>query len=277
MSFFQNPFNEEYQGYWVLGDRAHVLTFKCPANTGRGDELVRSFENAPYNLDGTDADGNDAGTLTISFAIDGNFNNYVDLSIDVSTGAADSTAVTQQEIIGNLNNNSTFASYFDASIPYGKEQIEITTKRDANRFKFYIQNTGAETLLRFNKFAGVAELPTYFARHTVANRYSFTDSVSMLVALDASGSTVDANIIDNAVGPNGKTLGLSSGTVREDWQLLEGKSGLFNFTVAMDATTTLTYPAGAEAGDLAKMVINDGTNNWELPYTLDGTDLVSPP
>lgn len=277
MSFFQNPFNEEYQGYWVLGDRAHSLTFKCPANTGRGDEIVRSYENAPYNMDGTDGDGNATDTLTISFAIDGNFRNYVDLSVDVAAGAADSTAVTQAEIVGNLNNNSTFSSYFEASIPYGKNHIEITTKRDANRFKFYVQNTGAETLLRFNKFAGVSELPTYFARHTIDNRYTFEDGVSHLVLLDPSGSNIDADIIDNAVNPKGDLLGLDSTTVREDWELLEGRSGLFTFTVAVDSTTTLTYPAGADAGDLAKMTINDGTNVWEMPHTLDSTDLVSPP
>lgn len=277
MSFFQNPFNKEYQGYWVLGDRAHSLTFKCPANVGRGDELVRSYGEAPYSMDGTDDDGNNTDTLIISFAIDGNFNNYVDLSIDVAAGAADATAVTKEEIVGNLNGNSTFATYFVASIPYGKDQIEINTKRDANRFKFYIKNIGAETLLRFNKFAGVSELPTYFARHTIANRYDFADSVSHLIALDPGSSTVDANVIDNAVGPNGRTLGLDSGTIRDDWELLEGKSGLFNFTIAVDATTTLTYSAGASAGDLAKMTISDGTSNWEIPYTLDSTDLVSPP
>lgn len=276
MSFFQNPFNEEYQGYWVLGDRALHITFKCPPNVGRGDEVVRSYNNGPYDLTGNDGEGTDNDLLSISFAIDVEFENFVDLQIDIGAGAASASAVTLQEIVGNLNANSTFATYFEARIPYGKEQIEIFTRRDATKIKFYVVSTGAETILGFNKFAGVGELPTYFDRHTIVNRRSFTDGVGHIIALDPS-NTVDAAIIDNAVDGKGNSLGFSSGTVRADWELLEGRAGIFQFTNQVDATTQIIYSAGAKAGDLSKMIIADGTHTWELPHTLDGTDLITPP
>lgn len=288
MSFFQNPFNEEYQGFWVLGDRQHSLTFKCPANTGRGSEIIRSYEPGPYDMDGTDGDGNNTDTLTISFAIDGNFKNYVDLSIDVTSGATSTSAVTQQEVVEALNDNSTFATYFIASVPVNKEHIEIKTKRDANRFRFYVKNDGAETLLKFNKFAGVAELPSYFSRHTIASRYDFNDSVAHLILLNPGSSNVDADIIDNAVDHNGNSLGFSSSDVSEDWELLEGRSGLFVFQkITVDSSDRVTkiieYHAGANVGDMARTTSYsyDGTNTKpseiaEIPYTLQSGDLITP-
>ena len=275
MSFFQNPFNEEYQGYWVLGDRALHITFKCPPNTGRGDEVVRSYSNGPYDLTGDDGEGTDNDLFTLAFAIDAEFKTFVDMQVDIGAGAADSTAVTLQEIIANLNAHSTFSSYFEARVPYGKDQIEIFAKRDATNMKFYVVGTGAETVLKFNKFVGVGELPAYFDRHTVANQRNFEDGVGHIVALDMS-NTVDAATVDNAVDHRGRTLGFSSGTVLEDWQLLEGRSGLFQFTNQVDGTTQIIYSAGAQAGDLAKMIITSGSNTFEIPHTLDETDLITP-
>lgn len=275
MSFFQNPFNKEYQGYWVLGDRAHSLTFKCPLNTGRADEFVRSYGTPPYDLDGTDAEGNNLNSLTISFAADPDLNNYVDLVVNVASAASTLTSVTNTDILNSLNANTNFTSYFQVFNPYQTDRIEIKSKKDATKFKFYIKNTGAETILNFNKFAGVAQLPTYFKRHTIENRYDYKDSVAHLVLLDGTDG-VDANVINNAVDPKGNSLNFDATNMLEDWELLEGRSGLFQFTIAVDATTSLVYPAGAKEGYLAKMIIDDGTNVFELPYTLDSSDLVNP-
>jgi hypothetical protein len=120
-------------------------------------------------------------------------------------------------------------------------------------------------------------MPTYFDRHTIASRFDFEDSVNKLIALDPVGSTVDADVIDNAVDARGNSLGFSSGTVREDWELLEGQSGLFQFTNVVSGTETIIYSAGAEEGDLAKKIVTDSGHTFELPHTLESGDLITPP
>lgn len=288
MSFFQNPFSHEYQGFWVLGDRHQSLTFKCPANTGRGDDIIRSYAAGPYNMSGLDADGDATNTLSISFAIDSGFVNYVDLSINVASGASSTAAVTQHEIVAALNDNATFATYFSASVPSGKEFIEIRSKRDVTKFRFYVRNGGAETLLKFNKFAGVSELPSYFSRHTIANRYDFEDSVAQLVLLDPDNSAVDSAVINNAVDRYGVSLGFDSTDVQEDWELLKGRSGLFIFqNITVDGSNRITeiieYHAGAKVGDLARLTTYtySDTNTkpdtvTEVPYVLESGDLLTP-
>ena len=111
----------------------------------------------------------------------------------------------------------------------------------------------------------------------------------MLVLLDTAGSVVDTAVVNNAVSYNGVSLGYSASTVQEDWQLLRGRaSGLFRFynkssSSTSSTTTEIIYPAGAKLGDLAKKVIRqlDGSGNelrvYELPHTLTGSDLITPP
>ena len=150
-------------------------------------------------------------------------------------------------------------------------------------------------VLNFNKFVGVKELPTYFARHTIANRYTFEDCTSMLILLDPATNTVDANLIDAAVDNKGVDLEYVSGTVRADYIMMVGRSGIFQFTkntVDDDdrITASIEYPAGAVVGDLAKktlMTYGDASGGMsgiqqqpdqitEVPYTLTAGDLVTP-
>lgn len=300
MSFFQNPFINEFRGNWVLADRHHIPTFIVEGNKGRGNEMVSVWNSTPpYDLSGNDADGNPKNTLTIRYALRGE-HNWATLSIDITTTAVSSAAVTPQEITMALNADATFSDNFLAvSVPdrFGNTsagelpyRLSIRQKKPITELRFYIVNGQAEEVLKFNARAGVAEIPSYFDRHTVDNAIAraFEDSQGAIIALDTVGSVVDANVVDNAKNAYGSSLNYDSSIVREDWQLLEGRSGLFQFTsspsdaTADSSTESLVYPAGASAGDLAKKTISvvDSTagtiNVFELPYTLDSTDLITP-
>ena len=299
MSFFQNPFLSEFRGNWVLGDRHHMPTFVVPGNKGRGDEVVSVWnQNPPYDLSGNDADGNTKDTLVIRYALRGE-HNWATLSIDVTTTAAADTSVSPQDIATDLNANTTFASFFQAiAVPdrFGNTsgpvmyRLSIKQKKPITDFRFYIVNGRAEEVLRFNARAGVAELPTYFDRHTVDNAIArnFSDGQGAIIELDPAVNNVDAAIIDSAVDAYGRSLNFNSGTVRADWQLLEGRSGLFMFQkISVDGSDRITqiieYHAGAIAGDLGiKTIYNYTSTNTkpdeilEIPYTLTSGDLITP-
>jgi len=291
MSYFQNPFPSDYKGSWNLGDRQYAVSFECPKNAGRGDEFAIVWKDGLYDMSGNDAAGNPRNTLVIWFAIDaGTFKNWASVSINVAAGAVSASAVTPAEIVDNLNNNDTFASFFTATLEKfdnGEDRISIRQKLPCTRLKFYVQNGRAEEALGFNVRAGIAELPTYFSRHTIANRFAFTDSVGLLIQLDAANA-VDADLINNAVDARGNSLGYSSGTVRADWELLAGRSGLFLFRKqTVDGsdrpTVVIEYHAGSKVGALAKRITytysganQTPTNHTEEPYTLQSGDLITP-
>ena len=290
MSFFQNPLPWDFQGSWVLGDRQFSPTFKCPANAGRGDEIVCVWNVPPYNLSGNDTDGNTTNTLVIKYAKN-DVKSWHTLSINIASGAVSSSAVTQAEIINNLNSNEIFASHFVAS--YGTfdgtdtKRILIKQRETIARFRFYIANGRAEEKLNFNKKAGVAELPSYFSRHAVGNHATYPDGQSMLVLLDV-GDNVDAAVVDNAVDYNNVSLGLDSGDEKADYELLGGRSGIFTFQKnTVDGSDRITqiieYHAGARAGDLARKInyTYSGANLkpsqiTEIPYVLQSADLITP-
>lgn len=285
MPFFQNPFTADFEGNLVLGDRQYVQKFVIKGHTGRGDENVTSWTAGPYDFSGNDAAGNATSTLRIVYALH-NTKNWGTMSVTVTTGAASSAAVTEAEVVSSLNADTLFAERFVATVSNGS--VMIRQRKPKTEFKFYIENGRAEEKLGFNKRAGVAELPSYFARHTIANRFTYTDSQGHLVQLSAANA-VDAAIINNAVDYKGVSLGYSSSTVHDDWQLLAGKSGLFQFTKGPSANavstteTVITYHAGAVAGDLGTKTVTQKdagglvVKQFVLPYTLTSGDLVTPP
>ncbi len=293
MPFFQNVFRSDFEGNWVLGDRHHSPKFVVPGNAGRGEELVVAWAEGPYDLSGVDADGtNTTDTLEIVYALR-EYKNWATLSIDIADGAAVASAVTADEIVANLNEDDTFAERFIAEVKYvvpteNRRYVQIRSRRPATEFRFYIENGRAEDILKFNMKAGVAEAPSYFARHTIANRFTYSDSQNALIELDPSTSDVHANIIDEAVDAKGISLGYDSNDVSEDWELLRGRSGLFNFQkITVDGSDRITeiieYPAGAVEGDLGRKIAYtySGGNTkpstiTEIPYTLTGSDLVTP-
>jgi hypothetical protein len=294
MPFFQNPFPDEFRGNWLLGDRHHVPTFIVKGNAGRGKEIVYAWNRAPYNLSGSDADGNPNKYLSINYSLH-NRNNWATMKIDLTTTCSSPAAVQASEVISALAATPLFVERFNAS--YGSfndsttNSVMILSRLPVTQFNFYILNGAAESVLGFNQRAGVAELPTYFERHTIDNRFIYGDSVGMIIQLTPTTANVDADIIDNAADPYGKSLGYVHTTVHADWELLGGKSGLFTFQKGPSAgpvdgtktTTIITYPAGAKTGDLAEQTVTQYDSSsaivavFQMPYTLTDSDLVTPP
>lgn len=291
MSFFQNVFTNEFLGSLVLGDRQYAPTFKVKPNAGRGDELVTAWNEPTYDFSGNDSDSNTKHDLEFSYSIDGSGRIWSNFKVNVASTAAVEAATTAHEVLSALEANVNFSGLFTASLGKfekdGTYRIQIRQKMAVGRMKFYIVNGGAEEALGFNKRAGVAELPAYFARHTIAERWNFTDSFGMLIELDPS-LNVDAALIDNAVDYNGISLGYAHGTVQADWQLLRGSSGLFTFKKqTVDGSNRVTqiieYPCGAKVGDFSKKTSYTYTaantapsTIAEIPYVLESGDLITP-
>lgn len=279
MSFFQNPFNATFNGMLVLGDRQASLTFSIPANINSSTNMA-AWNAPPFNLSSNK-------NLTINYAVQfdtvGVFRNYTAVTVDVTTTAANTAAVTADEVVSALNASTAFTAVFTAMVNVssdGTRNVVIKSTHSPEHFRAYISNTSAETVIRFNKKAGVAELPTYFARHTIANANAYSDSNAQLVQLDPLGTPSDATIVSDA--------GLNASVVQADWQLFRGRSGIFNFQkMTVDTSNRITqiieYPAGAQAGDFAREIRYQysGTNTnpsqiAEIPYTLTSGDLITP-
>jgi hypothetical protein len=290
MPFYLNPFSSDFTGAWVLSDRKYSIDFKVPRNSGRGDEYVVSYAGpGPFDLNGNDRDGNSKDVLVVVFALN-DPKNWTEHSVTIS--ATDLSAVTATEVVSSLNTDPLFSDFFTASLKddqgNGVFRVVIRQKKPIQQFRFYIKPGRAEETLKFNKFVGVSEIPSFFARHTIANRFTYADSQNMLIELVPGSSDVDADVITNAVDAYGVSKGYDSGTVQADWQLLRGRAGLFNFQkITVDGSDRITqiieYPAGAVAGDMARLIgyTYTGGNTkpdtiTEIPYTLQTGDLVTP-
>jgi hypothetical protein len=275
MSFYQNPFDQEFQGFLQVIDKRAAITFIVPPNVNKSDAQL-AWNIGPYNFS-TD------NILTINYAHDNTPKNWATLTINVAGSVP--SATTALEVANILNANTTFAEMFFAEVRQmeGGQTVYIRPKlgRVKKVIKIYFSNTGAEKQLRFNKKAGVAELPDYFARHTIANRFNFEDSTGMLIALDETDVAVDQLIIEDA--------GFVPGDMKEDWELFEGRStGVFTFkkqTVDTSSRVTeiIEYGAGAVVGDLAIKTTMSYTGVktapdkiCKIPYVLQSGDLVTP-
>lgn len=343
--FFQNVLNQDFYGNWILGERTYSLSFKVPASRN-GNAAAHSWNVGPYDLN-TVADR----TLTINYAIDSNFKQWAALAINVA--GATPAATTTHEIVAILNANATFADRFIASAelhntsnPNSGFRLVIKTKVSNTPIRFYVSNTGAETKLQINRYAGIAEMPVYFDRHTFANRFAFTDGHNHLIALSHpitnatvanptvvtsvnhglttgdvilivnsnSSPTIDGSRTVTVTGNDTFTVpvnvttagndgawmsayeqtmitnaGFTPANLLEDWELLAGRSVLFNFRKnVIDGSNRITqiieYQAGARAGDLAMKTqyTYTGANTnpdqvTEVPYVLLSGDLVTPP
>jgi hypothetical protein len=270
--YYQNVFDSEFVGILLLGDRQLSLNFRVKGNVNTSHEMI-AWNREPYDV-------SSSSNLTLNYSFDAG-RTWTILTVDVSASAADDTAATCYEIANALNNDATFKELYEASVinePKTGNYLKIRAKRPRGNWKTYISNSSAESVLRFNKKAGIAELPSYFSRHVIGS--AFPDSVNMLIELSDPVSGVDVNIVEDA--------GFDSGTVREDWELLDGRSGMFNFQkMTVDGSDRITeiieYPAGAGVGDLARKINYEysGSNKnpdqiTEVPYTLESGDLVTP-
>ena len=272
MAFFQNVFDQEFQGYLLLADRKLTPVFKVGPNKNLQSKQI-SWNSAPFDL-------SSGGVLEFNFAWDAEFKNWASVGIDVS--GATPAATTAAEVADALNGDPTFSSLFVASVsqvPAG-DAVMVSKVASKKQVKFYFGNSGAETALGFNKMAPVAEMPEYFDRHTIENVNNFDDSVGMLIRLDESDAT-DQAVIQNA--------GLDPSAMQADWQLLRGRSpGVFTFCKStLDGSgrvvEKIEYPAGAVPGDFAKktkFVYSGASSNpvavTEVPHVLDSSDLITP-
>lgn len=262
MPYFQNVYETEFVGALLLSDRQFNLSFKIRANKNTS-VLMRPWSAAPYNTVGNT-------TLTFNVSIDSGRSYFV-----IPVTLTSSATLSAYQVVTDLNSDTTFAAYFVASLE--ADLVTVKARLPRENFRAYINNTSAETILKFNRYCGVSELPSYFERHTIANRLTYTDSLGMLVKLT---QPTDNTIITDA--------GLST-TAKADYELLAGRSGLFNFQkLTVDGSDRITkiieYPAGARAGDLGRMIdyIYTGANTnpsqiTEIIYTITNSDLVTPP
>jgi hypothetical protein len=90
------------------------------------------------------------------------------------------------------------------------------------------------------------------------------------------------------VDSRGHALNYDSGSVKEDWQLLAGSSGIFNskkITVDDDdrIEEIIEYSTGAAVGAFARKTVYSYTDDnknpdqiVEMPYLLEEGDLVTP-
>lgn len=275
MSFFQNVIDAEFRGNLPIEDRQYAMTFNIGTNKNTSDYMV-AWNSGPYDFSSS------GSVVTFHYAWDAAYKNYSALSIDVVGASASATTV--YEVIAALNANAIFSGMWVAQTfrDAGVTKIMIVAKypRPNKYVRTWIANDGAEQVLGFNKKAPVAELPSYFARHTIANRFEFPDSVGMLIELDP-GDPIDAAIITAA--------GLDPLDPKTDWELFRGRSQLFNFRkVTVDGSDRITqiieYPAGALVGDFARQIdyVYTGANKnpsqiTEIPHVLVSGDLVTPP
>ncbi len=207
MPFYQNPFDEDFRGNWILDDRQLTLTFKCPQNKNRTD-LAVAWNLEPYDL-------STYNILSIWYAYDRDFKNWA--RMDLNVAGATPGATLAAEVLAILNANSIFRDHFTATLDTNvrgtnqpQMRVVLKTSKPKHAFKFYIDNGGAERKLKFNKYAGIGDLPAYFDRHTIANRWTYADSVGMLIRLSKSLSSAS---VANPTAITATGHGLTTGDV----------------------------------------------------------------
>jgi len=276
MSFFQNVFAQEYQGYLNTGnDRQYSLTFKIAANQNTQD-FTYSWNHDPFDF-------SVYNTIKINYAWDEEFRNWSSVEINIS--GLNSNQVTAYEVVSSLNADANFASMFEARVSKNgiKNHVLIVAKQNRPKriVKMYISNTSAERILRFNKKAPVGEIMSFFSRDTIDNRFTFPLSLAHLIELDPENE-FDAQIISEG--------GFNPASPKADWELLRGRaSGIYTFkkqTVDYEGRIVeiIEYPAGALVGDLARKTIYTFTDTntqpdevFQIPHVLTSDDLITPP
>lgn len=215
MAYFLNPFAEEFRGNLNVADRGHAISFVIRPNNGRTVDIVFSHANpAPsttFDLSGSDGNGGDKSVLTLSICVDAK--RYNDLSVDIAGTTASATTVS--EIVALLNADPMFASYFEAAPEflqkYDRFPLRVSIKCKKQLTKFYVKNTGAESVLKFNAKAGVAELPEYFERHAIGNEsYPDGETSNSLIILS---KRIISNTVASPSVVTSYTHGLTSGNI----------------------------------------------------------------
>ena len=273
MPFFMNVFDFEFRGSLLSADRQYQQTFKVKANTNRSDYIL-SGNAEPYDF-------SSETNLTISFCYDTEQVNYASVTVDVSGSSASKT--TALEVVTKLNTDNMFSTFFTASvfktnvIGVTENKVLIKSKKPKSNFKSYVVNSSAEGFIQFNKNAPIVELPTYFTRYDISQRFNFPDLGSERVILLDTSNSIEADYIDAA--------GFDHSAPSEDWQLLKGCNDQYMFTKKIYTSglivAEIKYPAGASEGDAAlkttyKYDGSDLVGVCQIPYIISSGDLIGP-
>ena len=274
MPFFMNVYDFEFRGSLLSADRQYQQTFKIKANTNRSDYIL-SGNTEPYNFS-SETD------LTISFCYDVEQVNYANVTIDISGSTA--SATTAAEVVTALNADNLFSTFFTASvfktniIGVTGNKVLIKSKKPKSNFKAHVVNSSAEEFIQFNKFAPIQELPTYFERYDISQRFNFPDLGSERVILLDTSNPIEADYIDAA--------GFDHSAPSADWQLLKGCNDQYMFTKKVYTSgliiTEIKYPAGASEGDAAFKTTYEYSGSdligiCQIPYVISSGDLITPP
>jgi len=267
--FYQNVFENEFIGALLGTDRQYNIHFVVSPSVNTS-KLMMAFNEPPYDL-------SSLSDIIFNYSLDAG-KHYASFTVDVSATATSTSAVTVFEVVDALNTDATFAAWFTAEEQSNRVIVRAVRDRTTPLgWKMYISNSGAERVLRFNKRAGVAELPSYFARHTIENANNFPDSAALLIELDETDGTDQAIITD---------AGFVPADVLEDWELIRGRIETFKFEKNTYTSGLLIkqiiYPAGAKVGDLAIQIdlTYSGTDLIEktaIPHVIAMGDLITPP
>lgn len=295
MPFFMNPFGYEFKANWSLVDHhafaKTIISKSVPPNKNNSDLMV-AFNAGPYDF-------SSLNTLTINYAVDPHTTFFTSVGINVAGVTAAATTAT--EVANILNLNATFSDYFVASTKKVQQQmyhtsdapltVEIKSKRPLINIRAYISNSGAESIMKFNKYAGIKELPAYFSRFTIENRdvtatNSQEDLRGHLIELDGTDTNIDRPIIREFLNNSSWT----NSDLLADWQHLKGQGGRFLFkisTVNADGqpTETILWSAGAVEGDMGVKITQvwgaagdlEPVEYYEEPYLLTGSDVANTP
>jgi len=250
MAYFLNPFAEEFRGNLLLADRGHALTYVIRPNNGRTTEIVFSHATPTsdvFDLAGSDANGGDKSVLTLSICVDNR--RYNDLTVDIA--GATPAATTISEIVTLLNADSLFSSYFTAAYEFlhktDQIPLRVSIKCKKQLTKFYVKNKGAESVLKFNAKAGVADIPTYFLRHVIGNEsYAEGETSNSIISLSKF-------IVANTVATPSVITSYNHGLTTGDIITIANSNS--NAVIDGDRTVTVvsadTFTAGANVATTA--------------------------
>jgi len=292
--FFQNVFNKDFHGtIYGIGLEESPINWTIGANQGRSTNSVVHWAGpgvagGKYNLTGKT-------TLTVMFSRPAAPDVFFAVAVDVTATAAAASAVSIHEIVTDLNANSVFSTLMTASVIDGPnevkdathgfaggggvaKQIDITGKVPG---EFYVLNSSAEEILKFNKKAPIKELLTFFKRMSWD-----VDGTAVEGAAPGPRPLIWLDISDaNAQVPL-TTAGIVNPWTRQaDYQLLKGSVPDYQFVkntyTGTDHTEQIVYNAGAKVGDPAikttmVYVSNKMTESTTVPHVLESGDLVTP-
>lgn len=240
MSYYQNVFDSEFRQSMIFSDRQFNINFIAPANKNQMS-IATSWNSDTYDFS---VAAN--RVLTIYYSYDLNFKIWTAITVTVGT-----TSTTKaSDVVTALNANAYFSQHMTAitNMTSAGNKVVIRSNKNKSALKFYIANTGAETKLKFNKYAGVADLPSYMDRHTIANVNNYPDSFGMLVKLS---QVITGNTVANPTVVTSVAHGLTSGDViyvvnSNSTPTLDGArtvtvTGVDTFTIPVNVTTAGTY------------------------------------